>query len=216
MENYPVKEPRDPLPAFPTFKTILSSKPTEFPKELISILATEIKSKPTQEIEPNFMKVTFSNFYPNTLFGAGQKLKKLIRYDFKRERLVCQSRLEVPRVDSIQEDKSGSIWVFSFGNERKIFEFSPQLTLLNSYFIDSPRAICKILINFYSKACDKWSDPTALSPDKSIIYYPAGMGRIGFLDTNNGNEPKFGYAQDKASKYTQKLKLKKLSKTYNF
>lgn len=82
----------------------------------------------------------------NTLFGAGLDSKKLIRYDIKRERLVCQSRLEIPRVDSIKEDAHGSLWVFSFGKEKKIFEFSPKLTLITHYPIESRRDISK----FYS------------------------------------------------------------------
>lgn len=81
----------------------------------------------------------------NTLFGAGHDGKSLVRYDIGRERLVCKSRLEIPRVDSIKEDANGIIWVFSFGKEKKIFEFSPKLTLLTHYCIDSDRDISRLL-----------------------------------------------------------------------
>lgn len=100
--------------------------------------------KPDQDIGPSFAKCIFSKFFVNTLFGAGHNGKSLIRYDIKRERLVCKSRLEIPRVDSIQEDANGSIWVFSFGKEKKIFEFSPKLTLLTHYPIESRRDISKL------------------------------------------------------------------------
>ena len=49
----------------------------------------------------------------------------------------------VPRVDSIKEDFNGNLWIFSLGKERRIFKFSPELTLLEHYRIDSPREISK-------------------------------------------------------------------------
>ena len=53
----------------------------------------------------------------------------------------------VPRVDSIQEDFTGNLWIFSLGKERRIFKFSPELTLLEHFRIESPREISKILDN---------------------------------------------------------------------
>lgn len=76
------------------------------------------------------------------------------------------SRLEIPKVDSIQEDANGSIWVFSFGKEKKIFEFSPKLTLLTHYSIESERDISKLIFYFYFKnslGTYEWSNPTAIS-----------------------------------------------------
>ena len=117
--------------------------------------------------------------------------------------MVCKSRLAIPRVDSIQEDANGILWVFSFGREKKIFEFSPKLTLLTHYCIESDRDISKRIepTNVYRLGTYEWSDPTAISLDNKTIYYPSGNGRIGYFTVNDDPEipPTFGFAYDKFS-----------------
>ena len=142
-DNYSVRVKRNKIPPIESFNNTMGQKPLQFPKQLAGIEVSEVKKKPNQDIEPCFAKCIFSKFFVNTLFGAGHNGKSLIRYDVKRERLVCKSRLEIPRVDSIREDANGSIWVFSFGKEKKIFEFSPKLTMLTHYPIESRRDISK-------------------------------------------------------------------------
>ena len=100
----------------------------------------------------------------------------------------------IPRVDAIKEDMYGSIWVFCLGKERRIFKFSPELTLLEHYKIDSPREISAF----------GWADPAAINNTRDIIYYPAGMGKVGTIDVRNceseDSPPEFGFCFDSASK----------------
>lgn len=87
------------------------------------------------------------------------------------------------------------------GKERRIFKFSPELTLLDHFRIESPREISnrKILKNF--KGAFEWADPTAINSTKDIIFYPAGMGKVGIVTvTGQDSKPKFGYCFDSASK----------------
>lgn len=100
--------------------------------------------------------------------------------------------LVIPRVDAIKEDFTGAIWVFCLGKERRIFKFSPELTLLEHFKIDSPREISAF----------GWADPAAISKHRDIIYYPAGMGKVGTIDVSRQlkDGPEFGYCFDSASK----------------
>ena len=100
----------------------------------------------------------------------------------------------IPRVDAIKEDHTGEIWVFCLGKERRIFKFSPELTLLEHYKIDSPREISAF----------GWADPAAINQARDLIFYPAGMGKVGTIDvrdTGSKDGPKFGYCFDSASKF---------------
>lgn len=101
--------------------------------------------------------------------------------------------LVIPRVDAIKEDHTGSIWVFCLGKERRIFQFSPELTLQQHYKIDSPREISAF----------GWADPATINLEKNILFYPAGMGRVGTIKISDQEDeaPEFGYCFDSASKF---------------
>jgi hypothetical protein len=45
------------------------------------------------DVEMSFMKVIFSEVFMHTLYGAGLKDCKMVRYNYKKEKLVCRSRL---------------------------------------------------------------------------------------------------------------------------
>ena len=92
-DDYGVRVKRDRVPPFESFTNSMGPKPLQFPKKLADISVSEVKSKPGQDIDPSFAKCRFSKFFVNTLFGAGHNGKSLIRYDVKREKLVCKSRL---------------------------------------------------------------------------------------------------------------------------
>ena len=77
----------------PTFETIPGRKSLLFPEELNDVKVGGLKSK--IDVEMSFMKVIFSQIFVNNLYGAGIKDCKLVRYDYKREKLVCRSRLSI-------------------------------------------------------------------------------------------------------------------------
>jgi len=91
----------------------------------------------------------------------------------------------IPRVDAIKEDFLGCIWVFCLGKERRIFKFSPELTLLDHFKIDSAREISAF----------GWSDPAAVNNSGDVIYYPAGMGKVGSIKVGKKekSKPVFGF-----------------------
>lgn len=97
----------------------------------------------------------------------------------------------IPRVDAIKEDFEGNIWVFCLGKERRIFKFSPELTMLEHFKIDSPREISAF----------GWSDPAAINNSRTIMYYPAGMGKVGTINVSESSKdvPEMGYCFDSAS-----------------
>ena len=102
--------------------------------------------------------------------------------------------LVIPRVDAIKEDFTGCIWVFCLGKERRIFKFSPELTLLEHFKIDSPREI----------SAYGWAEPAAINADRNLLFYPAGMGKVGTIDVSKQLEsgPEFGFCFDSATKHT--------------
>lgn len=107
--------------------------------------------------------------------------------------------LVIPRVDAIKEDFVGCIWVFCLGKERRIFKFSPELTMLEHFKIDSPREISAF----------GWSDPAAINSSRTVMYYPAGMGKVGTINVSEQSKdgPEMGYCFDSASKYLLIFKL---------
>jgi hypothetical protein len=76
---------------YPTFETFAPTKTLSFPEDLKDVKVGGLKSK--VDVEMSFMKVIFSEVFANTLYGAGIKDCKLVRYNYKKEKLVCRSRL---------------------------------------------------------------------------------------------------------------------------
>lgn len=76
---------------YPTFGMFEQSKSLLFPEELRDIKVGGLKSR--VDVEMSFMKVVFSDVFLNTLYGAGIQNCKLVRYDYKKEKLICRSRL---------------------------------------------------------------------------------------------------------------------------
>lgn len=76
---------------YPTFGVFEQSKSVIFPDELRDIKVGGLKSR--VDVEMSFMKVVFSEVFLNTLYGAGIQNCKLVRYDYKKEKLICRSRL---------------------------------------------------------------------------------------------------------------------------
>lgn len=78
-------------PTYPTFGHFPGRRKLEFPADLKDIKVGTIKSR--IDVEMSFMKVIFSEVFLHTLYGAGLKDCKMVRYDYKKEKLVCRSRL---------------------------------------------------------------------------------------------------------------------------
>lgn len=76
---------------YPSFGMFPERKSLIFPDDLKDVKVGGLKSK--VDVEMSFMKVIFSDVFLNTLYGAGIKDCKLVRYDYKKEKLVCRSRL---------------------------------------------------------------------------------------------------------------------------
>jgi len=76
---------------YPAFETFQPRRSLTFPEELKDVKVGGLKSK--VDVEMSFMKVIFSEVFTNTLYGAGIKDCKLVRYDYKKEKTVCRSRL---------------------------------------------------------------------------------------------------------------------------
>lgn len=78
-------------PTYPSFGNFSGRRKLEFPADLKDIKISTIKSR--VDVEMSFMKVIFSEVFLHTLYGAGLIDCKMVRYDYKKEKLVCRSRL---------------------------------------------------------------------------------------------------------------------------
>jgi hypothetical protein len=78
-------------PTYPSFGNFTNVNKLKFPEELKDIKIGTIKSR--VDVEMSFMKVIFSEVFLNTLYGAGLTDCQLVRYDYKKEKLICRSRL---------------------------------------------------------------------------------------------------------------------------
>lgn len=78
-------------PTYPTFGISSGRNKLTFPDDLRDVKIGTIKSR--VDVEMSFMKVIFSEVFLNTLYGAGLTDCQLVRYDYKKEKLVCRSRL---------------------------------------------------------------------------------------------------------------------------
>ena len=78
-------------PTYPSFGHFPGRRKLQFPSDLKDIKVGSLKSR--VDVEMSFMKVIFSEVFLHTLYGAGLKDCNLVRYDFKKEKLVCRSRL---------------------------------------------------------------------------------------------------------------------------
>ena len=76
---------------YPSFGYFSGRRKLQFPAQLKDIKVSSIKSR--VDVEMSFMKVIFSEVFLHTLYGAGLKDCKLVRYNFKKEKLICRSRL---------------------------------------------------------------------------------------------------------------------------
>ena len=76
---------------YPTFGTYSLKSASKFPEEVKDIEIGGLKSK--IDVEMSFMKVVFSTFFRDTLYGAGIKNCKLVRYQYVKQKLICSSRL---------------------------------------------------------------------------------------------------------------------------
>lgn len=78
-------------PTYPSFGTLIGRSKLEFPADLKDVKVGTIKSR--LDVEMSFMKVIFSDVFLHTLYGAGLTDCHLVRYDYKKEKLICRSRL---------------------------------------------------------------------------------------------------------------------------
>jgi hypothetical protein len=78
-------------PTYPSFGTLVGRSKLEFPADLKDVKVGTIKSR--LDVEMSFMKVIFSDVFLHTLYGAGLTDCHLVRYDYKKEKLICRSRL---------------------------------------------------------------------------------------------------------------------------
>lgn len=76
---------------YPSFGHFKGRRKLQFPLKLRDIQVSGLKSR--VNVEMSFMKVIFSEVFLHTLYGAGLKDCKLVRYDYRKEKLVCRSRL---------------------------------------------------------------------------------------------------------------------------
>ena len=117
------------------------------------------------------MKVVFSNKEASTLYGVGHSNTPIIRYKYDTEKLICRSRVEIPRCDWIGEDKWGKIWVVALGSEQKILKFNSMLYF--EEFYDIPIKSETIVY--------PWANCCTFDSLKTKLYFPFGMNKIGVL-----------------------------------
>lgn len=82
-------------PTYPSFGSSIGRSKLEFPTDLKDVKVGSLKSR--LDVEMSFMKVIFSDVFLHTLYGAGLTDCHLVRYDYKKEKLICRSRLSKHR-----------------------------------------------------------------------------------------------------------------------
>lgn len=116
-------------------------------------------------------RAVFSKVLPHTVFLSDMKDTFLKRVDTTTWKSVYTSRVQIPQVDGIFEDKWGKIWVICLAKQTSIFKFNNILYLEESF----TSATDKSSLVFDS------ANPCVMDAKKENIYFPSGLSEIKVL-----------------------------------